>query len=196
MDAIEKIKSRINRALDDKTGSYFLRLFYFILLYKTGEYLFKFLERKEIAGDWFAIPYEVLSDLITRVTASFYSLVYTSLEVSAGYVISINGIPTIRMMEGCTGLMQLFQVLFILVLFPLKWKTKALFLPLAAAIILGASVIHYIILVPVAHSFPGQFGLFHDILSRIVFYCFFFLNFMLWNRKAFFPYRFRQNTSP
>jgi exosortase/archaeosortase family protein len=167
---------------DHQMTRYFIKLFLFVILYKAGEYLFKYLEQTELISGVFGQFYDILSGFITVISVNVWSLFYTEIHSTPGFLIVIDNLPTIQMMKGCTGLMQLFQILFILALFPMKLKQKALFLPVAVAIIIFATILHYLILVPVAFSYNDSFTLFHDIISRVVFYIFFFINFVLWNR--------------
>jgi exosortase/archaeosortase family protein len=170
--------------LKNKESLYFLKLFLFIFLYKAGEYTFDYLETIPRFSGTFDRLYYILSDGITVTTAAIYSLIYTETHTAPQFVISINGIQTIQMMKGCTGLMQVFQVVFILLFFPVSFKNKLLFLPVSVLIIIFASVLHYLILVPVAYSFHDSFTVFHNIISRVVFYIFFFINFVLWNKYS------------
>jgi exosortase/archaeosortase family protein len=183
--AFQKIKEQyrmIARSPDHKITRYFIKLFLFVILYKAGEYLFKYLEQTELLSGVFGHFYDILSGFITVVTVTVWSLFYSEIHSTPGFLIVIDNVPTIQMMKGCTGLMQLFQILFILILFPMQLKQKAIFLPVSVFIITFAAILHYIFLVPVAFSFNDQFTLFHDIISRVIFYIFFFTNFVLWNR--------------
>lgn len=170
--------------MQNHTAAYFIRLTVFIVLYKLGEYLFNYLEGTTLCSSSFAAVYHTLSTVITWVAVHFCSVFHSGISLANEFIIKVNNVPTIRMMNGCTGFMQLFQIAFILILMPMKLKAKALFLPLGIAIIFFASVLHYIILIPAAYLAPGNFVIFHNLLSRILFYLFFFINFVLWNRYA------------
>jgi len=178
-----KYYGKLTTLLSDRTYNYFIKLFLFILLYKAGEYVFNYLEKRDTLADLFDRLYYPLSYFITGISVRVYSLFYSGVGSDASFFISINHVKTIQMQHGCTGLMQLFQVFFILVFFPLSLKRKIIFLPVSLLIIIFASVLHYLILVPVAYSFNDHFTIFHNVISRVIFYSFFFINFLLWNNS-------------
>jgi len=178
-----KYYGKLTTLLSDRTYNYFIKLFLFILLYKAGEYVFNYLEKRDTLADLFDRLYYPLSYFITGISVRVYSLFYSGVGSDASFFISINHVKTIQMQHGCTGLMQLFQVFFILVFFPLSLKRKIIFLPVSLLIIIFASVLHYLILVPVAYSFNDHFTIFHNVISRVIFYTFFFINFLLWNNS-------------
>jgi len=178
-----KYYGKLTTLLSDRTYNYFIKLFLFILLYKAGEYVFNYLEKRDTLADLFDRLYYPLSYFITGISVRVYSLFYSGVGSDASFFISINHVKTIQMQHGCTGLMQLFQVFFILVFFPLSLKRKIIFLPVSLLIIIFASVLHSLILVPVAYSFNDHFTIFHNVISRVIFYTFFFINFLLWNNS-------------
>ncbi len=174
----------MNNLFRDKTARYFRDLVIFILLYKAGEYIFNFLEGYDLFVRFFSHIYYGLSYLITFISVKLYALVYVSISSDSDFVITINDTKAIQMMHGCTGLMQLFQVVFILLLFPMNPRLKLAWMPVSVSVIIVASIIHYLILIPVAYSSPGNFTVYHNIISRVVFYIIFFLNFVWWNNAA------------
>ena len=174
--------AKIKRALENKVTLYLVKLFVFIILYKAGEYAFKYLEKADLTAGFFSRAYYDFSYVITGASVRLNSLFFRDIHANPGFIIVIHNIPTIQMLEGCTGLMQFFQVIFILAFFPMTFKHKLIFLPVSMLIILFASLFHYIILILVAHSFHDSFTIFHNIISRVIFYIFFFINFVLWNK--------------
>jgi len=175
---------KIANALRNKTSKYFIRLILFIILYKLGQYTFNFFETREFSSEIFNKIYYLLSSFINNLSVKFYSLFYAEISSDSVFCITINNVRTIQMNPGCTGLLPLFQMFFILLFFPLTFKQKILFFPVSLLIIVFAAIIHYLILIPVAYSFHESFTLFHDIISRVIFYLFFFVNFVLWNRSS------------
>ena len=175
--------SMLERWLQNKTSRYFVMLFIFIMLYKAGQYIYAWMAGSTLLHNPIMQLYDLLSRIITTITVAFYSLFYSSISIDSSYVIYINHCPVIRMLDGCTGLMPLFQILFILILFPMHLKAKLRFAPISFLIIGSAAIFHYLILVPAAYVSPKNFILFHDIISRVIFYVFFFINFVIWNRS-------------
>jgi hypothetical protein len=141
---------RVQKFLSTSTGKYFKNLIIFILLYKAGEFAFNYFERNGLFPAIVDSIYHFLSLVITTVSVRFYALFYADISSDSGFLITIHKVRTIQMMHGCTGLMQLFQALVILLFFPLSIKKKLLFLPISFLVILFASIVHYIILIPVA----------------------------------------------
>ncbi|MCX6306292.1 MAG: exosortase/archaeosortase family protein [Bacteroidetes bacterium] len=170
--------------LQKNTSRYFMQLILFIVLYKLGQYTFNFFESVQILGPVFDKVYYALSSLITTISVKFYSPFYASIVSDAEFCISINNVRTIQINPGCTGLLPIFQILFILLIFPLTVKQKIFFFPISLSIIVFAAILHYIILIPVAYASHDSFKIFHDIFSRAIFYVFFFANFVLWNRSS------------
>ena len=189
MPRLRNFRDSLGSFLHAGNSDYFVRLLLFIILYKAGEYLFDFLESSSATAPTVELAYKGLSAVITDVSVWFYSLFYSDVRTTGGFVMVIDKVPTIRMMKGCTGLMQLFQVWFILLFFPLPLRKKLYFFPISTAVILAASLLHYLMLVPIAWSAPSHFRFFHGVLSRVIFYLFFFLNFLAWNKHSAFTLR-------
>ena len=178
-----KIPLKLKNLLQSKNAKYLLKLLLFILLYRIGGTVFAYLETNPVFSGAINSLYNILSSLITRISVIVYSLVYSEVHANSNFIIFINNTGVVRLLPGCTGLMQLFQILFILLFFPLPVKQKLFFMPVSVLIILFAAIFHYLILVPVAYRFPAYFDIFHTVFSRVVFYLFFFLNFVIWTES-------------
>lgn len=175
---------RVQVFLQHKTSKYFIRLILFAVLYKLGQYTFNYFESVEKLEGVFDQLYLTLSTVITTLSVKFYSIFFTNISSDAEFCISINNVRTIQINPGCTGLLPLFQILFILTFFPLTIKQKIVFFPVSLSIIVFAAILHYIILVPIAYAYRDNFNIFHDVFSRVIFYIFFFANFLLWDRYS------------
>ena len=174
----------VRQLYGSSTSKYFFELFLFISFYKVGEWIFNLTESIGSFKPMMDGIYHFISAVITYGSVSFYSLFFRDISCDQQFVISINQVPTIQMMKGCTGFIQLFQIVVIVLLFPISAKRKLKLLPASVAIIFVAAVVHYIILVAIAHSYPANFTVFHDVITRVVFYLFFFFVFILLNKAS------------
>ncbi|HNY01138.1 MAG TPA: exosortase/archaeosortase family protein [Bacteroidales bacterium] len=177
-------KSYFQQAVKNRSIRYAWQLFLFILLYKLGELVFAYLDTTRLFSTLFEAFYYRLSAVITLASVKVYSLFYKEIYSTSDFLIVINDVRTIQMQHGCTGLMQLFQIFFILMFFPLTLKKKLFYFPVSFFVIVFAALLHYLILIEIAHSHREHFSVFHDTITRVIFYTFFFLNFILWIKTA------------
>jgi exosortase/archaeosortase family protein len=134
--------------------------------------------------------YQSIGEMIVRLSAAFYHLFYQNVGIINGEIISINNEGVLRMLPACTGLKQLFQIFLILLLYPVRPKLKLLLVVPTLLVVFFAALLHFTILVPVAYEKPGWFLFFHDHLSRIIFFSFFFILWLLWEKMKKDPHFF------
>ncbi len=157
-----------------------LRLFWFVLWYLIAGQAYMIFST--ILGDIF---HHRLLWIIYRVSFNFWSLFYNNLSTSTPNTIVINNINVIQLYSGCSGLDPLFRITFILILYPLIWKTKIWLFPLSWFIILFAATFHFILLIPIACHYPEYYNLSHNWLTKIIFYGFFFLVWIIGERIGY-----------
>ena len=163
----------------------FFRLGWFLFLYFIGRYIFRFLEFSSFFSEQFSFLHLPFFWFIDNISTGFMGLFYHNLSSNPEYIISINNNEVIQLGGGCTGLRPILRLTFILLLYPISWKTKSYLLPLSWFIILFAATIHYILLIPVAYHWPEYFSFSHNWLTMIIFYGFYFLTWFIWERIGY-----------
>ena len=112
----------------------------------------------------------------------FFSLFYSDVSTIPNGIITISGQEVLQIIYGCTGIIQLFQITFILLFYPIKWRQKIYLFPLSIIIIFSATIVHFLILVPIAYHLPEYFSVFHDYTLRIFFFGIVFLTWLFWEK--------------
>lgn len=185
MDIKDAIKMNWARLQENSSAGFLLRLGWFIVLYYIAGQLFligtAFLIEFSIKG---AIHYPFLW-AIFNLSIKFLKLIYSNLLPNQDFMVIIDNQQIIQLFSGCSGLDPLFRITIILLLYPLPWKTKSLLLPLSWLIIFFAASIHFILLIPVAYHWPDWYSFSHDWLTKIIFYGFYFLTWLLWEKVGF-----------
>ena len=161
------------------------RLGFFLFLYFIGRYLILFLEESAFFSSLLFLLHQPFLWLIDHVSKGFLGLFYSNLTSSSDYIVSINNIEIIRLLPGCSGLDPIMRITFILLLYPLDWKTKSWLFPLSWFIILFAATIHFILLIPIAYHWPEYYSFSHNWLTRIIFYGFYFLIWLIWEKVGY-----------
>ena len=173
-------KLRISLHENSSRGTLY-RLGLFIILYFVGRYVLLLFEGTTILINlhkpflWF----------IDNVSVGFWSIFYHNLASTPDYIVSINNSGCIQLFPGCSGLQPTLRMTFILLLYPIPWKTKSWLLPLSWVIILFAATIHFILLIPIACHWPEYYNFSHHWLTRILFYGFYFLTWLFWERVGY-----------
>jgi len=111
-----------------------------------------------------------------------FSLFYSEVSTIPNGIITISGQEVLQIICGCTGIIQLFQITFILVFYPIKWSQKIYLYPFSIIIIFSAAIVHFIFLVPIAFDLPDYFSVFHDYTFRIFFFGVVFLTWLFWEK--------------
>lgn len=179
---LKKSKHNLLKLLKRREYQIILLFVVFLVLYKIGDYIWEYIENHGFFHHTTQILYNFLIEFIAKTSALFYSLFFKSVETSPGGFLIINGRTDIFVGPGCTGLKQTLLILFIIIFYPISYKLKTFLIPLSAVIILTATILHFIMLVPVARSFPDWFRFAHDYLTMTIFYGFFFLTWLFWEK--------------
>ena len=161
------------------------RLGLFLFLYFIGRYFILFLEGSALFSTLFPSLHQPFLWFIDNVSIGFLGVFYLNLSSTPDYVVSINNIEVIQLFPGCSGLHPILRMTFILLLYPIPWKTKSWLFPLSWFIILFAATIHFILLIPIAYHWPDYYNFSHHWLTRIIFYGFYFLTWLIWEKVGY-----------
>jgi len=112
----------------------------------------------------------------------FFSLFYSDVSTIPNDILTISGQEVLQIIYGCTGIIQIFQITFILLFYPIKWRQKIYLFPISILIIFLAAIVHFLILVPIAYHLPEYFSSFHDYTLRIFFFGIVFLTWLFWEK--------------
>lgn len=97
------------------------------------------------------------------------------------YYAENNGFVAVN--RSCSGLKQLYQWLFLMLLYPGPWKQKAWFIPLGLVIVHIVNVFRIISMTFVTINIPQHWDLMHDNVLRPFFYVVMFALWVWWNEK-------------
>ena len=161
------------------------RLGFFLLLYFIGRYFIMFVVESSLFSQLVTFLHQSLQFFIDKTSTGFWGIFYTNIRSTHDYRVIINNCEVIHLSTGCSGLYQIFRITFILLFYPLPWKTKTWLFPLSWIIIILAATIHYIILIPIAYYWPEYFSFSHDWLTKFLFYGFFFLTWLVWEKVGY-----------
>ncbi|MFH1160103.1 MAG: exosortase/archaeosortase family protein [bacterium] len=180
------MKNTLNNAWDrlhehSSSGTLF-RLGLFFFLYFIGRYFISFLERSALFSTLFTSLHQPFLWFIDKVSIGFWSFFYPGLSCAPDHIVIINNTKVIQLFPGCSGLQPMLRMTFILLLYPLPWKTKSWLFPLSWFIILFAATVHFILLIPIAYHWPEWYTFSHNWLTRIIFYSFYFLTWLIWEK--------------
>ena len=163
------------------TGGPF-RFAIFFILYLLARYLFSFFEITEFGHNILSPLHERLSIVITKICCYILQPIYPDIHTKIDHTIVISGNSTIQMQPGCTGLNHMIYLSFTLLFYPLALINKVqVFIP-SLLIIFFASIVHFLFLIPIANNFNEFYGFAHKYISRILFFSFIFLCWLIWER--------------
>jgi len=161
------------------------RLLLFLFLYFIGRYIFIFFENTAPFTDNISIIHKHFLWIIDHCSYTFWSIFYSDIVHNPDHLFSINGIDVIILSGGCSGVHPMLRMTFILLLYPISWGNKLWLFPISGLIIIFAATIHFILLIPIAYHWPEYYLFSHTWLTKIVFYGFYFLTWLLWERIGY-----------
>ena len=128
-----------------------------------------------------------LSFFITHTCCFVLQVFYPDIHTAVNHTIFIAGKPIIALGSGCTGLNPMVRLSFVLVFYPLAWRRKVYLLPLSLLILIFASTLHFLLLIPIVNHYPEWYGFAHNWLTKILFYGFYFLCWLIWEKTIPIP---------
>jgi len=161
-------------------GIYRFSLFFFLFL--ISRYLYYYIDNWPFFEALIQQIVNLLTKVILEVSVLFVSLFYSDVSTIPISILTISGQEVLQIICGCTGIIQLFQITFILVFYPIKWSQKIYLYPFSIIIIFSAAIVHFIFLVPIAFDLPDYFSVFHDYTFRIFFFGVVFLTWLFWEK--------------
>jgi exosortase/archaeosortase family protein len=160
----------------------FLRLILFLLLYMLSRSIDTILYSNHTAIYILGPVHNFITFIIIHFTRLICSIFYDNVIIENYNILVVNDKPTITLGTGCTGLVPMARLCFILSIYPLKLSKKVYLFPISILVLLFASMVHFLLLTIVAVSYPPAFELFHDIITKLTFYGFFFLCWIIWEK--------------
>jgi len=157
------------------------RFLFFIAVYLAGRYLVNSLNAIG-ALNWLHLPFLWF---INTASVCFWGIFYDSVSSTPEYILSINDRSCIHLLPGCSGLLPTLRMTISLLLYPIPWKTKSWLFPLSWGIILLASTVHFILLIPISYHWPNYYDFSHNWLTKIIFYGIYFLTWLLWEKVGY-----------
>lgn len=91
---------------------------------------------------------------------------------------SVNGY--IEIVEGCSGMKQMYQVFFLFILFPGPWKHKIWFIPITFIVMFLTNVFRIIALSLILIHYPNLWDFSHTWILRPFFYVIIFGLWVIW----------------
>ena len=151
----------------------------------AGRFLIIFIDQSNFLAPIISIIHKPFLWYIINFSTFFWGTFYSNILSTQDFILIINNIEVIQLMPGCDGLYPILRMTFILILYPLPWRTKLWLLPLSWLIILFAATIHFLQLIPVAYQWPEYYTFSHNWISRFIFYLFYFLTWILWEKVGY-----------
>ena len=170
----------LRRFKETSSTGIFLRLGLLFVLYPLGHYIPFFMEKVPFLASFMNHAYEFVSVFIVNVSIFVLQVVYPSIHVSTDFMIVIGGRDVLFLASPCTGVDPMLRMTFIFLFYPLAFRTKFWVLPLSLVIILIAATVHFIMLIPIAYQATEWFHFSHNWLSKVVFYGFYFMVWIIW----------------
>lgn len=81
---------------------------------------------------------------------------------------------------GCTSLKQWMHFIFIMLLFPGRWKHKLWYIPAGILVIHGVNIVRIVGLTLTLIPWPQHFDFFHDYIFKTFFYFMIFVMWVIW----------------
>lgn len=159
-----------------------LRFILFLVLYFLARYLQLFLDTSSFGHALLNPLHERLSFFITHSCCFLLQGFYPDIHVTINHTIIIAGKAHVQMFPGCTGLDPMIRLTFIFILYPLPWRRKLILWPFSLLILIFASTLHFLLLILISYQCPEWFGFAHNWLTRVLFYAFYFLCWLLWEK--------------
>jgi len=182
MELAPGIKQAVTWIRECSPRGQILRFILFLVLYFLARYLQLFLDTSSFGQALLNPLHERLSFFITHSCCFLLQGFYPDIHVSINHTIIIAGKVTVVMLPGCTGLEPMIRLTFILAFYPLLWRRKLILWPISLLILLFASVLHFLILILIADQYPEWFNFSHHWITRVLFYAFYFLCWLLWEK--------------
>jgi len=157
-----------------------LRFLIFLALYILGRLLWMLFDKTTPGQELLNPIHERLSYFITHTSCFVLQIFYPDIQTSVNHTIFIAGRPVIALYPGCTGLYPMIRLSFVLLLYPLPWRKKLVLWPFSMMILIFASTLHFMLLIPISNHYLEWYGFAHNWLTRILFYGFYFLCWMMW----------------
>lgn len=177
-----KLTSILGLVNENTNRGKMIRFLVFVFLYYICRNLLMFFETTSIGWSILGPLHGILSSFITHSCCLLLSPFYPDIHTSANFTIFIDGNAYLYMAPGCSGLVPMISLTVALLFYPLPLRKKAILWPVSLFILLLASILHFLLLIPVIYQYPEWFALFHKWLTRIFFYGFYFLCWVLWER--------------
>jgi len=157
-----------------------IRFSIFLCVYILGNYPQTLLDTTSF-GNFFLTPiHETLANSITTSCCFILRYNFPDIHASCNHTIYISSKPIIQLLWPCTGLDPMIRLTIILLIYPIDWFKKSLLWPISLLILLLASVIHFLTLILVSFYLPEWFSFAHNWFTRIIFYSFYFLCWIIW----------------
>ncbi len=181
-----KIRSVLTLLQERSPRGQMVRFAFFVVFYYFSRYPQFFLNSHGNCELLLTPIYKQLSFFITHVCCFVFRNFYPDIESSLDHIIYIHGKPLIRFLPGCTGLEPMIRLTFILIFYPLLWRKKIVLWPISMVILLFAATLHFLLLILISYHAPGWYNFAHNWLTRIIFYGFYFLCWLMWEKAIIF----------
>ena len=161
----------------NRKGQILVYLALFIILNVIALYLTRLLLKADIA---FLNKLHTILINIEREFLVVYFEQFNLLEkVDQNTLTFLNG-NSVQILPGCSGLIQMFRIFFVLLFFPGSWYHKTWYIPLSLILVFVASIIHLLILSYVIIYLPEYYDVAHNFVTKFIFYGMYFLIWAYW----------------
>ena len=184
-----KIKTAIlriyGRLKERSSTGLLMRLGWFMIIFFVGGQLYSVVEAILVHFNLKDYAHHPLLWTIYNISIPFWKIFYPDLSSTSDYLVLINNQCVIQLLPGCSGFDAQFRITLILLLYPTSWKSKFWLFPLSWIIIMFATTIHFMILIPIAYHWPEYYSFSHNWVTKIIFYGFYFLTWLIWEKVGY-----------
>jgi exosortase/archaeosortase family protein len=173
--------SIINYNITSKRWFHKYAIIWYLILYLLIAVLSLYLTRVFLNNNFFDIAFiqNFLIKIHRQVLESFFNIIGLYSNTSGNEIYFFNG-NYIHILPGCSGFIQSFRIVIILILFPGPIKKKLWYIPLSVIFIFLLSIVHLILLAFAIIYDPNNYNLYHNYLTKGLFFIGYFFIWVFW----------------
>ena len=171
---------RMISVFENRKGQILIYLALFIILNIIALYLSRLLLKADIA--FFHELHSILINIEREFLVAYFEKFNLLDKVDQNTLTFMNG-NSMQILPGCSGLIQMFRIFFVLLFFPGSRYHKIWFIPLSLILVFIAAMVHLLILSYVIIYLPEYYDVAHNFVTKFIFYGMYFLIWVYWLEK-------------
>ena len=171
---------KIKNGLANKNIRVPFYVIYFLFLYVIAWFLSRKLDVSDL------VDLNKMHDILIQIEINVLRLHFDYFNLFGSVrenILIFTNSNSIRVEPGCSGLIPMLRIFFVLIFFPGPWQKKLWYIPLSLLLVFIAALIHLFILSYIIIYLPQQYDVTHDYITKIIFYGMYFLIWLYWLEK-------------